>query len=87
MSIQGAATAAATTELDLLHGAAAIAAFLFGDDPGGRRKVYLLTADTPTRDFIPVFKMGGILCARKSTLLSWIAAREAREPLAARPQE
>lgn len=27
---------------------------------------------------IPTFRMGGTICARRSTLLAWIAAQEAR---------
>lgn len=60
---------------DLLRGAEAIAAFLFGD-PKLRRKVYYLTGDARTR--MPHFKLGSVICARKSTLLRWIEAQEAR---------
>jgi hypothetical protein len=60
---------------DLLRGAEAIAAFLFGD-PKLRRKVYYLTGDARTR--MPHFKLGAVICARKSTLLRWIEAQEAR---------
>lgn len=48
---------------DLLRGAAAIAEFLFGDRKF-RRKVYHLAKTSN----IPVFKMGSMLCARKSVL-------------------
>lgn len=58
---------------DLLRGAEAIAAFLFGD-PSQRRRVYHLTADARRR--MPHFKLGAIICARKSTLLRWIEAQE-----------
>lgn len=61
---------------DLIRGAEAIAKFLFGDDPGGRRRVYHLTSDAKAGDKLPVFRMGATLCARRSTLLAWIAERE-----------
>jgi hypothetical protein len=57
---------------DLLFGAAAIAEFLFGTE-GERRKVYSLI-DSGS---IPVFRWGTTICARKSTILQSIAAREA----------
>lgn len=56
---------------DLLHGAEAIAAFLFGDKRQ-RRKVYHLAE---TRQ-LPHFRMGAKLCARKSRLLTWIEEQE-----------
>jgi hypothetical protein len=55
---------------DLLHGAAEIAQFLFGD-PKQRRRVYYLIESCR----LPVFRLGGI-CARKSTLVAWIAEQE-----------
>ena len=58
---------------DILLGAAAIAAFLFGD-AGARRKVYHLVETTK----FPVFRLGARLCARRSALLLWIAEQEAR---------
>jgi hypothetical protein len=58
---------------DLLRGADAIAGFLFGDEKQ-RRKVYHLTATSN----LPVFKLGSMICARKSTLLAWIKEREHR---------
>ena len=62
----------------ILHGADAIAKFLFGDVPGGRRRVYHLTTEAPADERLPVFKLGDVICARPSTLLSWIAEREGR---------
>ena len=59
---------------DLLRGAEAIAAFLFGD-PRERRKVYYLTGES--RAQLPHFRLGTTICARKSTLLRWIEAAEA----------
>ena len=58
---------------DMLRGASEIANFLFGD-PAMRRKVYHL-ADTSN---IPVFKLGSMICARKSMLLAWIRRQEER---------
>ena len=60
---------------DLLCGADAIAEFLFGDSRQ-RRKVYYLT--TEGRAQLPHFRLGTIICARKSTLLRWIEKHEAR---------
>lgn len=56
---------------DLLEGADQIAGFLYGD-PKKRSKVYHL-ADKKN---LPVFKLGKTICARKSTLLAWIAEQE-----------
>jgi hypothetical protein len=57
---------------DLLYGAAAIAAFMFGDKDE-RRKVYGLIESGE----IPVFRLGTTVCARKSSIFRAIAAREA----------
>jgi|GEM_PF-3407832 len=56
---------------DLLRGADSIAEFLYGA-PGGRRKVYYLAAHSR----LPVFRLGSVLCARRSVLLQWIEAQE-----------
>lgn len=58
---------------DLLRGAGAISGFLFGDLKY-RRKVYHL-AETSK---LPVFRLGSMLCARKSVLVAWIAEQEQR---------
>ena len=58
---------------DLLRGADEIALFLFGDK-GERRKVYHL-AETSK---IPFFRLGSMLCARRSVLLKWIEAQESK---------
>jgi hypothetical protein len=58
---------------DLLRGADQIAGFLFGN-PGERRKIYHLAE----KSRLPVFRLGCALCARKSTLTSWIADQERR---------
>ena len=60
---------------DLLEGAAAIAAFMFGDAKK-RRRVYQLAEDGRGKDKLPVFRLGDTLCARRSTLQQWIAERE-----------
>jgi hypothetical protein len=52
---------------DLLRGAEEIAQFLYGDREL-RRKVYHLVATSN----LPVFKLGSMICARKSVLLKWI---------------
>ncbi|MEI9986148.1 MAG: hypothetical protein WDN69_25020 [Aliidongia sp.] len=56
---------------DLLHGAEAIALFMFGSEKE-RRKVYHM-AD---KHGLPVFRMGSTICGRKSTLLRWIEEQE-----------
>ena len=58
---------------DLLRGADSIAEFIFGT-PGCRRKVYYLAECSR----LPVFRLGSVLCARRSVLLNWIAAQENR---------
>ncbi|AWJ87619.1 DNA-binding protein (plasmid) [Azospirillum sp. TSH58] len=59
-----------TISADLMPGADKIAGFLGMD----RRTVYHL-AQTGK---IPVFRMGNTICARKSTILRWIADQESR---------
>ena len=56
---------------DLLIGAAAIAAFMFGDEHE-RRRVYWMAGSGQ----LPVFRLGSTLCARKSSLLRSVEARE-----------
>lgn len=58
---------------DLLRGADRIAEFLFGSATE-RRKVYHL-AETSR---LPVFRLGSMLCARRSVLLEWIGDQEHR---------
>ena len=58
---------------DLLRGAEEIAQFLFGDQKL-RRQVYHLAATTK----LPTFKLGSMICARKSVLLKWIENQEGR---------
>jgi hypothetical protein len=58
---------------DLLRGADEISQFIFGRK-GSRRKIYYL-AETSR---LPVFRLGSVLCARKSVVLRWIAGQESR---------
>ena len=58
---------------DILRGADEIAAFIFGER-GSRRKVYYLAECSR----LPVFRLGSVLCARKSVLLQWISGQESR---------
>ena len=57
---------------DLLRGAETIAQFLYGN--GKRRQVYHLVATSN----LPVFKLGSMICARKSVLLKWVKDQEER---------
>lgn len=64
---------------DLLRGAEAIAEFQFRgttEDQRGRnrRKVYHLAESSR----LPLFRLGSMLCARKSVLLDFIAAQAIR---------
>lgn len=56
---------------DVLRGANEIAEFLFGSK-AVRRKVYHLASTSN----MPVFKLGSMICARKSVLLAWVEAQE-----------
>ena len=58
---------------DLLRGADEIATFIFGER-GSRRKVYYLAECSR----LPVFRLGSVLCARRSVLLNWISGQESR---------
>ena len=55
---------------DLLVGADQIAEFLFGD-PERRTRVYHLCHE------LPLFRMGALLCGRKSKLIDWVERQEA----------
>lgn len=58
---------------DLMSGAGAIALFMFGEDTeANRRKVY----HAADKLGLPCFKLGGTLCARRSTILAWIERQE-----------
>jgi len=56
---------------DLLHGADAIACFLYGNTTH-RMKVYHLVRQRR----LPVFRIGVTICARKSRLLTWVEQQE-----------
>lgn len=56
---------------DLLRGADKIAEYVFGDS-AQRRKIYHLAEKSK----LPVFRLGAVLCARKSSLISWIEEQE-----------
>lgn len=56
---------------DLLEGADAIAEFLFGSREH-RSKVYYLRR----RSRLPLFRLGSVLCARKSILMKHIHGQE-----------
>ncbi len=58
---------------DLLRGADAIAVFVFGD-ASARRKVYYYAGEAKVR--MPTFRMGNVICARKSKLMNWIEQQE-----------
>lgn len=59
---------------DMLHGAKAIARFIYGDaSPKNQRRIY----HAADKLGMPTFNLGVTICARKSTLLKWIAAQEA----------
>jgi hypothetical protein len=58
---------------DLLRTAQEVAGYLFGDRKL-RRKVYHLAATSN----LPVFKLGSMICARKSVLLKWVTEQESR---------
>lgn len=56
---------------DIPRGAAEISKFLFGEK-NCKRKVYYLTE----RNFLPVFRVGSMLCGWTSTLTDWTVAME-----------
>jgi predicted kinase len=58
---------------DLLEGAEGITNYLYGD-PDKRRKIHHL-AETSR---FPIFRLGSVLCARKSTINEWIEEQERR---------
>lgn len=64
------------SEADLLYGAEAIADFVFGttgDRRLNRRKIYTMIESGRG---LPIFHMGGSVCARRSTILKWYEAQE-----------
>jgi hypothetical protein len=56
---------------DLLKGADEIAAFMFGSRTK-RRRIYHLVAHSK----LPIFRLGDLICSRRSTLLAWISEQE-----------
>jgi hypothetical protein len=58
---------------DMLRGASEISTFLYGK-PEKRRKVYHLAS----KSNLPVFKLGSMICARKSVLVGWVQQQESR---------
>lgn len=64
-------TAPRTLNGDVLFGAQSIADFL----GRSRRSIYYLCA----LDRIPYFKVSSVICARKSTLVTWIKNQETRK--------
>lgn len=58
---------------DLMTGAEAISKFMFGDATDtNKRRVY----HASDKLGLPTFRLGGTLCARRSTILAWIAKQE-----------
>lgn len=60
-----------TLASDLLRGADAISVYLFGS-AAHRRRVYHLVETSR----LPVFRLGSMLCARRSVLVEWIGEQE-----------
>lgn len=67
------ATAEPCLSDDLLRGADKIAEFIFGDK-SKTRAIYHIASTSR----LPHFKLGAVLCARKSQLIAWIADQEKR---------
>jgi hypothetical protein len=58
---------------DILRGADEIAEFIFGDKTHRRKILYLVKCTK-----LPVFRLDGVLCARRSVLLSYRGAKKPR---------
>lgn len=58
---------------DLLEGAGAIADYLLGDKKKTRRVYWLVE-----KQALPVFRLGLMICGRKSTFNEWITEQERR---------
>jgi hypothetical protein len=69
----GGALPSANLANDVLRGANQIAEFLLGDR-SERRKIYHLVE----KSRLPVFRLGSVVCARKSRLTEWIEEQENR---------
>jgi len=61
---------------DMLRGADEIALYLYGNREE-RRKIYHLVRTSK----LPVFKLGSMICARRSVLLKWVQTQEERHAL------
>ncbi len=59
--------------VDMLRGAEEIALYLYGDREQ-RRKIYHLVATS----HLPIFKLGSMICARRSVLIKWVENQEER---------
>ena len=68
---EGIPTSGAVVGQDILRGAQAISGFLFGESCA--RRVYYLVE----RRGLPVFRLGSMICARRSVLTQWIELQEA----------
>jgi hypothetical protein len=64
---------------DMLHGAEAISLFIFGSaSESFRNKIYhAASRKVSAAARLPTFRMGAVICARKSSLLAWIERQEA----------
>jgi len=69
--LESPATAPAELASDILHGAGAIAHFVYGDEKK-RRKIYRLVA----AGNLPHFRLGNTICSRRSVLLDRIKREE-----------
>jgi hypothetical protein len=58
---------------NLLRGAKAIAGFVYGDEKMARKIFHLVATSR-----LPIFKLGSMICARRSVLLDWIKEQEQR---------
>jgi hypothetical protein len=58
---------------DLMTGAEAIAKFMFGEATDTNKRRVYHAAD---KLGLPTFRIGATLCARRSTILSWISKQE-----------
>jgi hypothetical protein len=84
-------SAAPSLSGDMLRGVAAIAEFIYGESNDQlRHQIYRLASTKVSAGRrIPTFHMGdAVICARKSTILAWIARQEAEavaddQPIAA----
>ncbi|NWE53569.1 DNA-binding protein [Brevundimonas sp. P7753] len=74
------------TYSNVLYGAKAIAAYVFGDEAKWSRIIDMnRRLDEPHR--FPMFYIGATLCARRTAIDDWIASREAANCNAPTPHE